>query len=77
MKAVGNSSEDFLKLDAAIKHPCVVQKHLLVCLDFPEPRLRVFFPVSEIRKVYCIMEPAEGKSYKSKQSLSGTIKKKS
>lgn len=36
-----------------------------------------FFPLSEIRKVYCIMEPAEGKSYKSKQSLSGTIKKKS
>lgn len=33
MKAVGNSSEDFLKLDAAIKHSCVVQKHLLVCLD--------------------------------------------
>lgn len=74
MKAVGSSSEDFLKLDTVIEHPCVDQKQLLASLDFLEPQLRVLSP-SETRKVYCIMEPAEGKSCKSKQSLSGAIKK--
>lgn len=74
VKAVGNSSEDFLKLDAVIEHPCVEQKHLLASSDSLEPQLRFFSPLSETRKVYCIMEPAEGKSCKSKQTLSGAIK---
>lgn len=76
VKAVGNSSEDLLKLDAVIEHPCVEQKHLLASSDFLETPVKGFFspPLSETRTVYCIMKPAEGKSCKSKQSLSGAIK---
>lgn len=64
-----------LKLYAVIKHLCVEQKHLLANSDFLELQFRDLFPLSETRKVYCIMEPVEGKSCKSKQSLSGAIKR--
>lgn len=48
VKTVGNSSEDFLKLDAVIKHSCVEQKHLLGSLDFLEPQLRAFSLCQEL-----------------------------